>query len=106
MTFHVECQVVRTTEGSFALGALEGSVAGVFAEVTRELVATRESPAAAGPGALVGFFTGVSPHVSLQVRRLRVSLAAVLVVAYMNGGLPSRPILPRPFWLLHRRRCR
>lgn len=51
---HVQRQVVGAREGTVAQVALEGPVARVLAVVARELVRSRELPAAAFPVAVVG----------------------------------------------------
>lgn len=54
---HVQCQMVGAGEGALAQVALEGSVAGVLAEVTCELVGAGKLPAAAFPVAVVRLLT-------------------------------------------------
>lgn len=57
MPLHVQRQMVGAGEGALAQVALEGSVPGVLAEVTRELVGAGKLPAAAFPVAVVGLLT-------------------------------------------------
>lgn len=54
VSLHVQRQVVGAREGTVAQVALEGPVARVLAVVARELVRSRELPAAAFPVAVVG----------------------------------------------------
>ena len=59
VTLHVQRQMVAATEGAVALAALERLVAGVLAEVARQLVAASELPRTVGPRALVGLLACV-----------------------------------------------
>lgn len=57
MPLHVKRQVIGPGESALAQVALEGSVARVLPEMTRELVGAGELPAAALPAAVVGLLT-------------------------------------------------
>ena len=88
VTLHVEGEVVAAREGALAQLTLKRPDARVLAEVARQLVAARKLPAAALPGAVVGLLARVRPHVRLQVRALRVRLAALPVRALVDTALP------------------
>jgi len=57
VTFHVESQVIRAGETSFAHLAAERFGTGVFAVVARQLVGASEAPLTFRPMATVRFFT-------------------------------------------------
>ena len=65
--------------------ALERFLSSVFAEVTREFIAARESPRASVPRAFVGFLPRVGPLVGLQVRALCVHLLTPTVIALVDA---------------------
>lgn len=77
--------MVGSGEGPLTQVTLEGPVAGVFAEVTRELVGAGELPSTAFPAAVVGLLTGVSAQMCLQVGTLGVRLAAACERAGVSG---------------------
>lgn len=83
---HVQCQVVGAREGTVAQVALEGPVARVLAVVARELVRSRELPAAAFPVAVVGL---------LACReRARAGLSFPPVLTPLLSGYSGAYILP------------
>lgn len=57
VSLHMQSQVVGAGEGALAQVALERPVAGVLAEMTRQLVGAGELPAASLPVAVVRFLT-------------------------------------------------
>lgn len=56
MTLHMQWQMIRSTESSFANMTLEWSVAGMLSEVSGKLVRPCELPFASRPFAQIGFF--------------------------------------------------
>ncbi len=119
VSLHMQRQVVGAGEGAFTHVALERPMAGVFTEMTRQLVGAGEFPSASLPVAVVRFFTwwckamglvllvlkhkcmlktnskcaltGVGSVMRLQMRALGVGLAA----AGIGAGV-RRSALPRP----------
>lgn len=86
----MQSQVVRAGEAAFTVGALERFHPCVLAEVSRQLVRTRELPRAAFPHALVGFLSGVRPAVCFEVGALGVHFVAAGEVAAVNSPLFQR----------------
>ena len=78
MPLHVQRQVVGAREGTVAQVALEGPVARVLAVVARELVRSRELPAAAFPVAVVGLLACVDDLVLGEVLALGEPLATLV----------------------------
>ncbi|KDR23644.1 hypothetical protein L798_11562 [Zootermopsis nevadensis] len=94
VALHVEGQVVGARERPLAEAALERAVAGVLAVVASQLVRARELPTAALPAALVRLLARVRAEVSLEVRRLRVRLAAARLRARVHDYFPPAPVPP------------
>ena len=76
MPLHVKREVVGPREGPLTEPTLEGTVAGVFAVVTGQLIRTCKLPSTALPAALIRFLPRVRAEMRLEVRGLGVGFAA------------------------------
>ena len=94
MPFHVQSEMVASSEGTLANGTLEGFRASMFPIVTSQFVASGEPPFAFRPLTLVRFFTCVYPLVRLQVRTLRVDLCTTYKITVVDSSLLELGIVP------------
>ena len=67
MSSGVQGKMVGSCKGLGANLAEERTCSGVFSRVSRQLVRSREGVAAVRPRTGVGPFSGVNPHVALQL---------------------------------------
>lgn len=68
VSFHMEAQMIGTSEGAFTDAATERLVSGVLAHVSCEFITSSELPRAVWPFADEWFLTRMSPFVSFQMR--------------------------------------
>ena len=82
--------MVRSSECSLTVEALERLDTGVLPHVPRQLIRSSKLPTAALPGTLVRLFTSVGSLVGLEVRALGVDFVAARVGTTMNSLVPLR----------------
>ncbi len=108
MSFHMQRQMIRSTERALAQLARKRPVPRVLALMAGQLIRARKPPPAPLPPAQVGLLARVGARVRLQMRGLGVGLAAAAERARVNDRLASgnQEAAATALFQCCRRRCR
>lgn len=96
--------MIASAEATIAVATLEGFSSGVLAIMAGEFIRSGESPFAALPRTLVGFFSCMRPLVRFEVGTLRVDLFTAQELTFVYPPLAVRRVVKSAVLRRHARR--